>query len=166
MGQAIAHKALKWRSPPLFFTPRNFIKLRSIKLLKNHPQQPSKHQNIQKCLNITSAVISTLLTCKILLTTCGIIARSQTKIRKFWPGYLHLNPRHGTTTSEPVGSMRWENGSSKLRNIGIGSVVFVVVVDLMVQPCFVTEVRELARPTLGKREDTRGKEGIANRLRY
>jgi len=39
------------------------------------------------------------------------------------------------------------------------------MVDLIVQPCFVTEVRELARPTLGKREDTRGKKGIANRLR-
>ena len=97
--------------------------------------------------------MSTLLISKILLTKCGIIARSQTKIRKFWPGYLHLNHRHGTTTSEPVGSTRWETGSSKLRNIGIGSVVFVVVVDLIVQPCFATEVRELARPTLGKRED-------------
>jgi len=62
--------------------------------------------------------------------------------------------------------MRWETGSSKLRNIGIGSVVFVVVVDLIVQPCFVTEVRELERPALGTREDTRGKKGIADRLRY
>jgi len=152
---------------PRFASPnRNYInKLHSIKLLKNHPQQPSKHQNIQKCLNTTSAAIPALLISKILLTTCGIIARSQTKIRKFWPGYLHLNHRHGTTTSEPVGSARWETGSSKLRNIGIGSVVFVMV-DLIVQPCFVTEVRELARPTLGTRENTRGKKGIANRLRY
>ena len=41
-----------------------------------------------------------------------------------------------------------------------------MVVDLIVQPCFVTEVRELERPALGTREDTRGKKGIADRLRY
>ena len=35
-------------------------------------------------------------------------------------------------------------------------------VNLMVQPCFATEVRGLARPTLGKREDTRGKKCIAD----
>ena len=40
-----------------------------------------------------------------------------------------------------------------------------VRVDLMVQPCFATEVQGLVRPTLGKREDTRGKKGIANTLR-
>ena len=34
----------------------------------------------------------------------------------------------------------------------------------MVQPCFATEVQGSARPTLGKREDTRGKKGIANEL--
>jgi len=34
----------------------------------------------------------------------------------------------------------------------------------MVQPCFVMEVRGLARPTLGKEEGPRGKEGIANKL--
>jgi len=39
-------------------------------------------------------------------------------------------------------------------NIGIGLVVFVIV-NPMAQPCFATEVRGLARPTLGKREDTR-----------
>lgn len=30
--------------------------------------------------------------------------------------------------------------------------------------CFATEVRELVRPTLGKEEGSRGKEGIANKL--
>ena len=36
----------------------------------------------------------------------------------------------------------------------------------MVQPCFATGVWGLARPTLGKRDDARGKNDIANRLRY
>ena len=38
-------------------------------------------------------------------------------------------------------------------------------VNLVVQPCFATEARGLERPTLGKREDARGKKGIANILR-
>ena len=37
-------------------------------------------------------------------------------------------------------------------------------VDLMVRPCFATEVHGLARPTLGKEESAQGKEGIANKL--
>ena len=32
----------------------------------------------------------------------------------------------------------------------------------MVQPCFATGVRELARPTLGRRDDARGMKVIAN----
>ena len=40
------------------------------------------------------------------------------------------------------------------------------VMDLMAQPYFVMEIRGLARPTLGTREDTRGKKGIANKLRH
>ena len=40
-----------------------------------------------------------------------------------------------------------------------------VGVNLMVQPCFATEIQGLVRPTLGKREGTREKKGIANRLR-
>ena len=39
-----------------------------------------------------------------------------------------------------------------------------MVVTLMVQPCFAKESRELARPTLGKEEGSRGKEGIADKL--
>ena len=36
--------------------------------------------------------------------------------------------------------------------------------NLMVQPCFAMEVRGLVRPISGKRKDTRGKKGIANRV--
>ena len=39
-----------------------------------------------------------------------------------------------------------------------------VGVNLMTQPCFAMEARGLARPTLGKEEGSRGKEGIANKL--
>ena len=38
-----------------------------------------------------------------------------------------------------------------------------VGVILVVQPCFATEVQELAKHTLGKREDTRGNQSIANK---
>ena len=34
----------------------------------------------------------------------------------------------------------------------------------MVQLCFATEVQELVKHTLGKREDTLGDKGIANKL--
>jgi len=40
-----------------------------------------------------------------------------------------------------------------------------VGVDLVDQPCFATEAQGLARPTLGKEEGIREKEGIANELR-
>ena len=40
----------------------------------------------------------------------------------------------------------------------------LVGMDFMVWPCFVTEVRGLAKPTLGKRENTRGEEDVANKL--
>jgi len=117
-----------------------------------------------KCLNLTPAKISTLvipviliiLTASIqtiLLTMCGIIVQSLTKIPGFWLGYPHLSPRHATTTSELVALKRWETGSSKRGNIEIGWMVQAVM-DLTVQPCFVMEVRVLARPTLGKRDDT------------
>ena len=39
-------------------------------------------------------------------------------------------------------------------------------VNPIVPPCFAMEVRELAKPTSGKREAAQGKKGIANRLRY
>jgi len=42
--------------------------------------------------------------------------------------------------------------------------VIVVRVNLMVQPCFATEARGLARPTLGREEYAGGKEGITNKL--
>ena len=82
--------------------------------------------------------------------------------QKFWTGYLHLSPGYGTKTFESEGSMRWETGSYKLRNIGIGLAVSMGV-NLMVRPCFATEVQGLARPTLGKRESAGGKY-VSNKL--
>ena len=86
-----------------------------------------------------------------------------TRSPKFWPGYLHLNQRYGTTTSKLAGSTAWETGSCRLRNIRIGLGVSAGVI-LVVQPCFDTEVQELAKHSLGKREDTRRSPGIANKL--
>jgi len=99
----------------------------------------------------------------ILFSISGITARSPTRIRGYWTGYLHWSPRHGNTTSEPAGLRWWETGSFKLKNIKIGWVV-PAATDLTVQPCFVREARGLGRPTLGKGEDTRRKSGIANNL--
>jgi len=82
---------------------------------------------------------------------------------KFWSGYLHLSPGYGIRISGPVGSMMWETGSCRLRNIGTGLMVFVGV-NLVVQPCSVMEVRGLERPTLGKRKGTRGEKGISDKL--
>jgi len=85
-----------------------------------------------KCLNLPSTKIPTLLVIPIILkiptvsiqtilvAMSGITARSLARIPGFWPGYLHLSPRHGTTTSEPIELRRWETGSYKLKNIGIG----------------------------------------------
>ena len=82
---------------------------------------------------------------------------------KFWPGYLRSNPRYGTRALGPVGWARWKTGSYKLRNIGIGLVVFVGA-NLMVQRCFALEAPGLEKHTLGKRKDTRGNKSIANKL--
>ena len=143
--------------------PWNYInQLSCIKLHKNHPLQSLKQRNIQKCLT-TSAVISTLLISTILLIRCGITARSLTKIREFWPGYLHLSPIYGTTTFVPVGSTRLETGYCKPMNIRIGLVVSVRM-GLMVQPYFVMEVRGLESLILGKREYTWRKGDIVNKL--
>ena len=56
-------------------------------------------------------------------------------------------------TFELTGSMKWESGSYKLRNIGIGLVVSVGL-NAIVQLCFATEVQGSARHTLGKRNHT------------
>ena len=117
-----------------------------------------------KCRNLTSPTISTtLLIIPILLTMCGITAPWVARSGGFWPGYHHSNPRYATATSKAVGLTRWEIGSYRPRNIGIGLVVSVGAIPL-VQPCFSTEVLESAKHTLGRREDTRGKEVIANKL--
>ena len=151
---------------PSFLHPsRNYINpLSPTKLLKNTTSTTARVRKNPKWRNLTSPTISAiLLIIPILLTMCGITARWRTGGRKFWPGYLHSNPRYGTTTSKAVGSTRWETGSSRPRNIGIGSVASVGVV-LRVRPCFATEVLELAKHSLGEREDTRGNEGIADML--
>ena len=151
---------------PAFLHPRrNHSNLHyPTKLHKNPSSTTFETAKNRKCLNITLATISaTLLILPILTTMCGITVRWVMRSRKFWPGYLHSNPRYGTTTSKPVGSKTWEAGSCRLRNIGIGLGVSVGVI-LVVQPCFATEVQELAKHTLGKREDTWGNKGIANKL--
>ena len=56
-------------------------------------------------------------------------------------------------TFELAGSMKWETGSYKLRNIGIGLVVSVGL-NAIVKLCFATEVRASARARLGKRNHT------------
>ena len=141
---------VKMETASVFCAPLwNYInQLCHIKLLKNYLLQSSNQRNIQKCL--PSAVIATVSISTILLTRCGITARSLRVILKFWPGYLHLSPRYDTTTFKPVGSTRWETGSYKPGNIRIGSAVSVRI-DLIVEPYFVMEVRGLASPILGKR---------------
>ena len=134
-----------------------------IKLVRSPSSTTFEAAKNTKCLNTTSTTTSTLLIPAFLFTMCRIATPRSGKSPKFWPGYLHSNPKDGITTFEPVGSLRWGNGSYKRRNIGIGLVVFVGVY-LITQLCFAMEVRGLARPTLGKREETREKNGIANKL--
>jgi len=76
-----------------------------------------------------------------------------------WLSPLEPQRRHHGIRASRVNEVA---GSYKRRNIGIGVVVFMGV-NLMVQPCFAMEVRGLAKPILGKRKNTRGKDGIANR---
>ena len=110
----------------------------------------------KKCLNIALKITSTLLILTFRLEMCRITMHRLTRSPKFWPGYLHLSPRNDITTFDPVESTRWETGSYKPRNIGIGFAVFMRV-NPMAQPCFAMEVPGLARPTLGKRKRYRRK---------
>ena len=123
-----------------------------MKLLKNPSSTIFEIAKNTRCLSITSVATPTLL----ILRMCGITIRWRTRSRKFWPGYPHLNPRDGTRIFEVVGSTRWETGSYKLKNIGIGLVEFVGV-NLVVQPYSVMEAPGLVRPTLGKRRYSRNK---------
>ena len=140
--------------------PRNYLNRNPPHNIAQEPilYSPRIGENT-KCLKVTLATTSTLL------AMCRINARWPTRSPGFWPGYLRLNPRYGTRTFEPAESKRWETGSFKLGHIGTGSVVFVGV-NLMVQPCFAAEARGLAKLTLGEREATLGKKGIANTLRW
>ena len=83
-----------------------------------------------RCFNLTSKTTSALLILTFRLIMCRITTRWPRRSPKLWPGYLHLNPKDGTRTFGPVGSTRWETGSCRLKNIGIGSVV--PMVNLMV----------------------------------
>ena len=99
------------------------------------------------------ATMSKTLLISTLLTMCGVAIQWLTRSLIFWPGYLHLSPRDDTRIFGSVELTRWETGFYKLRNIGIGWVVFAGV-NLVAQPCFATGVRELVRPLSGKEEDS------------
>ena len=132
---------------PASLHPPGLASADSINFLKNPSSTLFRTGKYTKCLNITSTIMSTVL----IILMCGIPIRWPTRGLKFWPGYLHSNSRNGTTTSKPVGSTRLGTGFYKLKNIGVGFVVFMWL-NLMVQPCFVMEVRGLARPSLGERK--------------
>jgi len=136
---------------PAFLHPQDLHQPTHMKFLRNPSSTLYRAAKYTRCLNTISTIMSIVL-----ILMCGIPIRWPTRGLKFWPGYLHSNPRDGTTTSKLVGSTRWVTGFYKLRNIGVGLLVFMWV-DLMVQPCFATEVRGLARPSSGEREDSRGR---------
>ena len=69
---------------------------------------------------------------------------------RFSHGYLHWNPRYGTTILEPNELKMWEIGSCGQKNIGNGLKAFAVE-NPVTQLCFVTEIRGSARPTSGKK---------------
>jgi len=164
IGQAPALK-FKFAIAPAFLHPQGITLTHyPTKLLKNQSSTIFEAVKDPECRNLTSPTISTTpLIIPILLTMCGITALWVTRSPKFWPGYHHSNLRYGTTTSKHVGSTRWEIGSYGRKNIGTGLVVSVWEI-LLVQPCFATEVPGSAKHTLGRREHTQRKEGIANKL--
>ena len=149
-GQGGNHPRLP--SPPGYCIGRLYIKF-----LKNPSSTLFGAAKYTKCLNTTLAIMSTVL----IILMCGIPIRWPTRGQRFWPGYLHSSPGHGTRTFGPVGSTRSETGFYELKNIRVG-LVFMWA-NLMVQPCFATEVRGLARHSSGEREDSRGNKGIANK---
>jgi len=136
--------------PPLSPPPR--ITSTALQSLKNSSSTICETAKNTECVHPTPTAMPIALI--ILLTMCGTIARWQTRSPRFWPGYLHWNPRNGTRKFERVGSTEWETGSPGLQNIRIG-LIALVGANLIIQPCFATEVMGLARPTLGK-EGSRG----------
>jgi len=147
-----------------------FLRTLGINLLQQNPPHKISRKPIlstalktaknTKCLDSASPTI--ILSISLLLTMCEATLLRLTRGQKFWLGYRHSNPRDGTTKSKPAESTRWETGSYRAKNIGIGLVVSMAT-DLVGQPCFAMEIQELARPTLGEREATRGKKDIANK---
>jgi len=65
----------------------------------------------------------------------------------FSHGYLRSNPKNGTIILGAAGSRMWETGSSKQRNIRIGSMAFAV----KIRPCFATDIRGSVKPILGEK---------------
>jgi len=84
----------KSRSPPLFFAPKNYThRLDRTKLLNDTSSTTFKAAKNPKWRNLTSPTLSVaLLIIPMLLTTRGITTPWEMRGRKFWPGYLHLNP--------------------------------------------------------------------------
>ena len=144
LDQDSAHKASKPPLPPFSSLPGIISTYSTAQnCSRTHPLQQQKcKSHSTTATTITRLIVSTFLT------------RRPTRRVKFWPGYLRLNPRDDTRKFEAVGWTKWEIGSCKLRSIGTGLVVSMEV-NLMAQPCFATEVRGLARPTLGKRRRSR-----------
>ena len=66
-----------------------------------------------------------------------------------WPSPLKPKIRHHDIQTRR--STRWNIGSYRLRNVGIGLVMSMGAI-LVVQPCSATGVPELAKRTLGERE--------------
>jgi len=150
LGQALAYwyhtRGQNGNHPRHSSLPRAHTGRLCVKFLKNPSSAIFKTAKYAKCLNTASAIMSAVL----IISMCGIPIRWPTTGLKFWPGYLRSSPGYGTRTFGPGGSTRWEAGFYKLRNIRVGLVVFVLV-RLMGQPCFATEVRGLARPSSGER---------------
>jgi len=70
--------------------------------------------------------------------------------QRFSHGYPYSNRRFGTKILELTVSRMWEAGSFEQRNIRIGSRAFAPA-NPIIRPCFATEIRESARPILGKK---------------
>jgi len=150
ISPGLPHKASKPAlSPHLLYPQKSHQPTLPHKIIQEPALYILQYIENQICLIIPAAT-STVSIQTILLTMCGITARWPTRILGFYHGYLHSNPRDATKTFEPAESMKWETGSCKLRNIGIGLVVSMGL-NVIAQLCFATEVQGSARPTLGKR---------------
>ena len=81
----------------------------------------------------------------------------------FSHGYLHWTPGYGIRILENTESKMWDTGYYDRRNIRIGLAAFTMV-NPIIRPCFVTEIRGSGRPTSGMKPHPSSSEGIANQL--